>query len=108
MSLHEAPHALQRHRQLVARRAVGAAHEALACLTEGAAGDDGHLLLEEQLFGELVRAEAGARDGWEGVERALWLVGGQADGVQPGDEELAPLVVACYHTLDIRLAVQQR
>src|SRR6185437_15581291 len=52
--LHKAPYAFERLTDLVLRRAVGAADEALAAFAERAAGHRRHLLLEEQLLGELL------------------------------------------------------
>src|SRR5262245_52604799 len=75
ISLDEAPHAFQRHCQLVARRTVRAAHETITRLPKRAARHHGYPLFEEEPLGEVVGAQTGARDGREGVERALWLVG---------------------------------
>src|SRR5215472_15471550 len=75
--LDEPAHALNGLLDLVLRGAIGGTHKPFARRAERAARHDGHMLLEEELFGEFIGAEAGAGDGGEGVERSVRLVADQ-------------------------------
>ena len=93
--------------QLLVGRGVAHPHVPFATGPEGAPGDDGHLLPEQQPLGELLAGEPAAGDRGEGVEGPLGPGAGEADAVQPLHEHLPAPGVLLQHGLHVRLAVLQ-
>src|SRR6185295_543577 len=79
---------------------------------ERRAGDDGDPRRLEQVLGELDRGRAVGAEGLlrarKGVEGSPRRPAREArDRVEPGNQEIAPLLVGREHALDVRLAVAQ-
>ncbi len=90
---YEPADALERFFDLLVGGGVAGADVAGAAGPEGGARHHRHLLLPQQALGEVFVGEAGAADGGEGVEGALRLEAGEAQPVEPVDDEAAAAVV---------------
>src|SRR5579875_4126416 len=97
--LQEAFNTHQRLFQFIICSAVGAAHIADAGCTEGTAGDNGDLFLEEQLFGKLFIGHTGIADVREGIEGPMRLTAGEADAIEAIHKHAATAVVSIMHHL---------
>ena len=86
---------------------VGNAGVAFAGSAKGVAGDDGHMLLFQQLRAEILTAHARALDAGEGVERTARLKAGQAHIVKGLHHKAAAHIVLVAHAVDLAIALLQ-